>query len=201
MSVRILAFVALCLPGFIGVVAPLHAQEEAFMIPKSDRVIMGELTLPDGYKTNFVVRDGQWVTVEDAKTGYYFGFSGVIDEKSGQPNFQVYRLTRTSEGTLAKATTRQLNVSVGKGVRYLKFPKLHNTSLVVTGDGVWEFASAPIADPSQYTPFELKDLFGGLETGNGLCCLSCDQRTVCAAGVSNSCGACGGGGAGGFEAY
>src|SRR6476661_116253 len=83
-----------------------RAQEQnAFCIPRSDRVISGELVLPNKSgkgredKVRFVVRDGTWVTVEDSKAGYFFAFNGIINDKTGNPNFVPYQLTRTSPNT------------------------------------------------------------------------------------------------------
>jgi hypothetical protein len=193
LSIAVMVF--LSVSGSLGT---LYAQDEAFMIPKSDHVIKGELELPDGSKVKFAVRDGQWVTVEDRRAGYFFGFSGGIDERTSVPNFLLYELTRVKDDTKAREIPGGLfNIPVGKSHRY---PMAKNILLSVKGTEEWQFATAPLADPSQYSPSELKELFGSPETGDGLCCLSCNQRTICASAVETSCGSCGGGGGGGFEA-
>ncbi|HEX6900167.1 MAG TPA: hypothetical protein VF789_10655 [Thermoanaerobaculia bacterium] len=179
------------------------AQEPAFMVPRSNQVIIGVLTLPDGKTTRFAVRDGSWLTVEDKKAGYYFGFAGVVD---GDPNFFVHRLNRIPDGVAVTQMTRPADIPVGTARLYLlpksmlpKEPKLHGIKLKVIGAEEWEFATAPIQDPGQFTPDELKDLFGNPETGDSLCCITCQQRTTCATYVSTDCGKCGSGGGGGYD--
>jgi hypothetical protein len=172
--------------------SPLLAGEP-FMVPRSNRVIKGDLIFPDGVKFKVAIRDGSWVTVENRKDRYYFGFAGIISPKTARPNFLVYSLLRTSpEDTAATQIALPQDIPIGKTIRY---PIARNIMLSIKGVEVWNFANAPIDDPSQYTELELKKLYGEGSL-DALCCLPCDDRTVCASSVSNSCGSCSGGGGG-----
>jgi hypothetical protein len=215
--------IALALLG-VGSLAPLCA-EEAFMVPRSNRVIKGELILPDGSPVKFGVRDGSWVTVEDRKENYFFGFSGVVADPVN-PSFLIYQLTRMAGGQtdVRYATEHPLVIPFGKGVVYspvrnpaggvvgikpitepipislVKKAKFGAGTfrLLVNGFEEWQFATAPIDDPSQYSVEELKVLFGDPQTADGLCCVTCELRTVCANSVQTPCGSCGGSGGGGM---
>lgn len=188
----------------------VSAQQNAFCIPKSDRVILGELTFPntsgkDG-KVRFAVRDGTWVTVEDTKANYFFAFNGIINDQTGKPNFVPYRLTRSS-GSATKVfeldksaspsfTSPDLaapsrDIAIGKAVT---FTSARGITLKVTGTSERTFAAPYISDLSQYSEQDLDQALG--EWGDSVCCVTCQSRTVCASEVDTSCGHCGGGGGG-----
>src|SRR5262245_7668658 len=89
MRERVLVAAAGIASLFLALSTPVYSQE-AFTIPRSNRVILGELILPDKtlpggkFWARFAVRDGTWVTIEDRdKEGdYFFGFSGIINDNT-----------------------------------------------------------------------------------------------------------------------
>lgn len=199
---------------FIGSLLPFslaHGQtaQSAFTVPRSNRVIFGELTLPDKSKVKFVARDGTWVTVEDYKGRYFYGFNGVINEETGEANFVPYELN-FPEGT----TVRELmikgpagpeasspyvadprrDVRLGESITYAEAKGI---KLTVTGKGEWAFAAPFVSDVEQYSEEVLYQKFG--VTGVADCCVTCQTRTICATAVETACGSCGSGGGGALE--
>lgn len=168
----------------------------AGLVPRSDRVIKGDLRFPDGTTASFVTRDGTWVTVEDHRTGEFYGFSGVI-EKKDSPNFVVYRIKRLDleSSHVDQLTHPQSTPVVGPRGPFVALGQSNGVAVRVTGIGEWSFATPAGLDPSQYTASELQVQYA---SGNGVCCVTCDSRTICANSVTTFCGNCsaGGGGAG-----
>jgi len=188
-----------------AVFTPQLFGQDAFTVPRSNKVIYGQLAFPDGSKVNFVTRDGMWVTVED-RTGFY-GFQGiVVNEKT--TNFNVHKIIRTVSPTgEVRSATEEIftprDIPVGASVRYqveesARHPqKAGSVRLRPTAVGEWAFALAPIEDPSQLPAMELLATYG--VSGNGICCVTCNYRTICANSVTTSCGSCEGGGGGALE--
>lgn len=202
-------FLALLL--LLGAVSLARA-DQAFAIPTSDKVIKGVLTLPDGFKAQFVVRDGTWVTVEDtiSPNRYFYAFDGIVDAP-GKTNFRVYEIKRSYLSNMSindKVTEQtdpplprhgqpvQRDIHVG---RYVLFPSAQGIKLSVKGIEEGIFTTPPISDPSRIPASELEKIYGAGASGNGACCVSCGGRSVCATEVSTSCGACSGGGGGLYQ--
>lgn len=174
---------------FLLVVAFSAEAADAFMVPRSNKVIQAKMTLPDGSKAGFEERDGTWVTIEDNKDGYFVGFSGIVN-KNGSTNFLPYELTRLSpDDTIVKELSPARDISVG---RYVRFSNAKNIVLAVTGIIEMKFSDPPMPDPSHLSPLALSINFG--VSGRAVCCVSCGNRTVCATSVHTSCGDCSVGG-------
>jgi hypothetical protein len=166
--------------------------EDAFAVPLSDRVIKAELTWKDGTKAEVAIRDGMWATVHEPGDAFYFAFSAIVNDKTGQPNFQVYKILEEPSGEEhAVRVTRAYDIPVGRSFRYRPADGVVGA---VKGIEVWEFADLKaLHDPLRnYTPAELQADYG--VSGNGICCTECDGRLICANKVSCGDASCDGGG-------
>jgi hypothetical protein len=190
--------------GSILTLPALASAQGAYTIPRSDRVILGELTLPGGVTARFTVRDGTWVTAEYPKH-YFFGFLGQINDSTDQPNFIPFELRR-DKTDYDRITVNELDktgfnlrdrqdpardIAIGQKVT---FSSARGCKLRVTGRGEAVFETPYISDASQYSEEDLEKQFGYSASTN--CCITCQGATLCASGVDTSCGSCGGGGHG-----
>lgn len=181
----------------------LASAQQAFTIPRSDRVIYGQLTLPNKSIARFAVRDGTWVTVEVPMAHYFFGFLGQINDSTELPNFIPFELQRITpyktkvnelDKTGFNSPDRQdpaRDIAVGQKVT---FKSARGIKLWVTGKGESVFEEPYISDASQYSSEELEKGFG--YSSSSSCCVTCQGATVCADSVETSCGSCGGSGGG-----
>mgnify|MGYP003622937210 CR=1 FL=1 len=174
--------------------------DQAFMIPRSDKVVRGELTFPDGSKARFDSRDGTWVTVEDRQEHYFFGFSGVV-QQANKANFQTYDIIRTSGQDMD--VKEQVEFGANRDVhvgRFVRFPGARGIKLSLKGIEEWSFTvpsvENPVAALPNLSPVELQLLYGVGASTNSVCCVACGDRAVCATRVSTSCGDCSSGGGG-----
>jgi hypothetical protein len=132
-----------------------------------------------------------------------FAFSGIINDFTGKPNFVSFRLFRitptdTEVVELDKTPVKSRDVPdsnrdipIGRAV---KFANAGGIMLKVTDIGESVFAAPYIADISRYSLEELEKEFG--YSTDGMCCITCQERSVCASRVETPCGGCDAGGGG-----
>ncbi len=67
---------------------------EAYSVPQSTRLVMGEISLADGELVKFAVLEGQMLKLSDSKEGYSLGFTPtIVDEANHKVRFTVFEIT------------------------------------------------------------------------------------------------------------
>jgi hypothetical protein len=159
---------------------------EVFSVPTSDTVILGSLVLDNGVVAKFRAREGTMVTVRE-NGGLFWGIIPQVvesaDRKINIIPFKITDLEIIGQSKVIKAGDSG-QIRSGSASVIVKFEDLT----------VGKFRYPAPADPDSIAPKQLQGLFG---TASGdFCCLSCGGATVCANGVSMSCGSCYAGGGG-----
>ncbi len=188
------------------------ASQDLLGAPRSNQVISGEVVLPGGAKAKFEVRDGTFLTIENLKQNYFFGFTGTVNPGTGHANFVPWRITRMSEDEVkvtelgrseiynSESASPLRDIPIG---RARKFLLAQGTIIRVQDIKLGEFATPPIkgVELSSMSKEELQSIWDEVQQdygvfANGGCCVTCQGSTVCASSVSSSCGGCDGGGGG-----
>jgi hypothetical protein len=180
MAVRVWAFLAAS-TIVLGLSAPLHGQ--VFGVPNSDKVLMGELVLPNGSSVKFGSRDGTMVTVQDEELGFWYGFQAALERENGQPIVKLWDIINGNEAHQI-GTGSPLNFGSAEEFRTKYGSFLFRVDQAPTGN----FPQIRLVDPRQSRPPEFLKLYG--TSGGGICCVTCGYTTTCATVVEAECGSC-----------
>lgn len=162
--------------------AALSGQSEAFSIPVSNRVIVGDLTLPNGDLARFKVYDGAMVTLRTEGSERLWGFSPSLGtDTADEVVFHVYEIFEYPDGNQAISEYGSL---------------LPGATKTVEGDDLPFTARVAGIEEGSYSEDSLRTLAAAALDGQdvteelGRCCVTCNGQTVCACKVKLSCGSC-----------
>lgn len=178
-------------------------QAQAFSVPRSDQVLVLELTTPEGERAKVEVRDGSLLTVRyDDDSSYLYGFSMAADAKLTSATISPLDIRDLWDGG---QEVRQLAKTIGD-------VPVGSSFEIPTPRGTFEFKllsiveglfpnTRPLREPvaSGLSPTQLKKVYG--KSAGGTCCVSCGPLTICATRVTLDCGSCDSGGGGGGRVY
>ncbi len=175
-------------------------------------VVKGQITIFDEQgkadsRATVVVRDGLWATIHSrGHRDGYLALSPVIAEETRQPSLMLFEVSgRPEEEECVQQIGEERTVPVG-GVFPINYytpkaplctgahPSPLRARFQVRGVELWSFPDIrPLPDALKYfAPEELQIEYG--VSGNGICCLMCGSRTVCANQVQCDGMSCNGGG-------
>jgi hypothetical protein len=184
MIMRRLHIVAACLAALLLSAYPAAAQ--AFGLPKSDRVIQGEVVVGDE-TVHFEAREGTLVTLQTIP-GVMTGLSpAVLDERGERVGFLVLRITDVGAG---RQDAEQLGdpVEVETGARGTVTAMGTEYEIAVAGIATGRFPGRPAASLASGWPHELARRYG--RSGGGTCAVACGPVAASATAIRMSCGAC-----------
>lgn len=187
MNKRLLAAVATFLfiaPILLGTVSA--APPFVFGVPRSDRVVSGEIGLPGPQPVRFVAREGTVVSIQDSEKHLTAGFSpAILGESQDEVAFLILELTGSDlEDVQQFGTVSTVNTGASSAV------DTPLGSVVLSVGQVARAAFPPILESSLsgLRPTELRQRFG--RTGGGTCCVTCGSLTSCGSAIQMECGAC-----------
>lgn len=160
-----------------------HAGSTAFSVPISDKLVHGELLLPNGEKAEFFIREGAMLKFKDTEYGYYYGLTPVVEDD--EVTFTLFELKEVGDGD-------EMVFQLSQGQAWVE---AESTSLSLPHD--FEFRVLEVLDHSfpadQQVPYlnqlSMRRLQDAMEN-SGTCCVSCGSTRVCGCMVSLSCGSC-----------
>jgi hypothetical protein len=178
-GVLILLFLAPILLMAASTAPPL-----AFGVPRSDRLVRGDIVISGGNLVAFTAREGTIVSIQDASGRAAAGLSPAITGDS-EVSFLVLEMKGPDLGdvgnfgdvaTLQVGTSTPVDTPLGAAVL--------SVGDVVTA----EFPRLAESSGTSLRPSELRHRFG--RSGGGTCCVTCGGLTACGSGIRASCGAC-----------
>ncbi len=194
MSSRQRAAIVCGMGVILGLTLASLVRSDVFAVPTSDDVVIGSLVLKTGEVAKFRAREGTMVTVSG--NGEFFGFVPQVQDKPTKLiNVIPFKITDLGDDRQRAdeilGESKVFQAGIPKEIKSDSFAIKIQFSDIVTG----RFINPAADDPGSMTPKELNVLYG--KSSGDFCCLTCGGVTVCANGVSMSCGSCYAGGGGG----
>ncbi|HEV7507766.1 MAG TPA: hypothetical protein VGS07_22975 [Thermoanaerobaculia bacterium] len=168
--------------------APGLLSGEVFSIPISDRLLEGQISMPDKAEfpsIRFAAREGTMVTVTDSVTGRIEGWIPILDG-TGKPTLTPFQIVPYGNGEKAKQVGPAIPVRLGSFEDFKIFDEVFRVEAQNVQLG--SFPNLRLINPRGVSPDKLQKLYG--KTGGGNCCVSCGSITVCATAVDLDCGSC-----------
>lgn len=174
------AFV-LIVAGGLALSSNPQVMAESFSVPVSNRVIVGELSLPNSTTAEFEAREGTMVRVDAVEAGYSYAFIPIIDPRTNQTRFTIFEISDLESGK--EGVVEVASATDGSGLDFGG----QRFSLRVHEVERREFAVSAQAKNEGLHARELKKLYGHNE---GLCSVTCRALKVSAGSVRMDCGSC-----------
>lgn len=164
------------------------AEQAAFSVPVSAKVLEATLVLPDGQEGRLQVRDGGMITVRDNVTGEAYHFVPAVSESDAQRvEVMVLRGFKTESGD--------------EGVEQIGDPQvlsLGGDSMALAAafglrlDGISEqrIDDSLIGQRHEALQHLAAGADGKPPAQESICCVSCGAYTVCSCVVNLNCGSC-----------
>ena len=157
------------------------------ILRESNRAILAELDIAGEFRADVTVGDRSMVTARRIGEAQFYAFSPALPEDS--PGVRWLRLTSTNGRVDVIDRERPLLAAI----RDSQSLSDSGIELTVTGvqRGTLPFLVQPIAPGYKDDPMRMKvpeDAF--TTTGNGTCCVTCREWSVCSASVKTPCGSC-----------
>jgi hypothetical protein len=159
---------------------------DVFGIPTSNKVIEGQLSFPASPGTQpirFTIRDGTMLTLIDERAG--LKRTDLWQPSIDGSNLITFNQMRIIDGGKLANEAPSVRVPIGKGFDLSANDPIRLETFRVVTRSPPDIAAV---NPQGASPQKIATVDG--KTGGGLCCITCDGRTICASAVSTSCGSC-----------
>ena len=176
--------------GAAGWGAASSPQPNAFSVPVSDKVLEGQVQLPNGSHADVVVRDGGMVTIRDERNGYMLGLAAKVDDPAKKTvGVRAFDIHADGEGQAAEEIPGTAMDGARIGRPHAVNAAGHEFEFQIQAIKQGIFPPGIASSRAQgAAPDTLQRIFGA--SGGGTCCLTCSGFTVCASRVSMGCGVC-----------
>ena len=187
---------SICLALSALAVASFPGQAQSSSVPISARVIEGDLLLPDGRAAHFSVRDGAVLSVRSALDSYWYGIfveiAGADDETI---RFTVFEIQKNSDGEQNLELVGSPLES--RGGAAVEIQTMNGPFRITPQEVLFRLPMQDRISSQKSAVYQPPNTYDAL----GICCVTCDDMTVCGGAVNMPCGSCDSGGGGGRPAF
>ena len=169
----------------LGIMAVFSIVYGQFAVPRSNKIIEGDLSLPSAVSAHFQVREGAMLTVRYEEQDRWYGVVPVIDERNDL-KLTTFILEPGPDGPAVQEVLSSIDAKRGRQTPLSI--QGYDLAVGITKTFPAKFPTIPLVDPRGADPLALQKVYGA--SGGGLCSLTCGSVTVTATSVVMSCGSC-----------